>query len=190
MILSSQTKRGDNSEKARPLSTMTNILRKQTVKSSLGGLSPRQTRKMPFLFFRRFCFFSLLLCAFPAKAIYNLKTGREGLPPQTQSRHWLLTAEGCHSCDALLSALKSFCSGGKPPTSKIGFWITGRTRDGMRKKMKDFSSFMVFSGSPSEFYESYGIIGSPSLRTKEGKSIAGKEPIIHFLKKDSSFCAA
>ena len=145
---------------------------------------------MPFLFSRFFCFFSLLLCAFPAKAIYNLKTGREGLPPRPQSRHWLLTAEGCHSCDALLVTLKSFCSGKKPPSSRIGFWITGRTREGMRKKMEDFSSFVIFSGSPSEFYESYGMIGSPALRTKEGKSIAGKEPIIQFLKRDTSFCSA
>lgn len=145
---------------------------------------------MLFLVFRLLCFFSLLLGVLPAKAIYNLKTGHEGLPPQLQSRHWLLTAEGCHSCDALLSELKSFCAGGKPPVARIGFWITGRTREGMRKKMKDFSSFVIFSGSPSEFYESYGIMGSPTLRTKGGKSIAGKAPIIQFLKKDISFCSA
>lgn len=143
------------------------------------------------LFFRLFCCVVLLCCSSTTGAIYNLKTGLEKLPTNTTNRHWLLTAEGCHSCQQLLTELKGFCSGKPPSPLKIGFWVTGRTRDGMRQKMKDFLSFDIFSGSPSEFYESYGIIGSPSLKAKGGKKvIAGKAPIIEFLKKDSHFCSA
>ena len=61
----------------------------------------------------------------------------------------------------------------------------------MLKKIKGFNlGYEVFSGSPNEFYETYKIQGSPSLRIKgKAKSIAGKTPILKFLKKDSSFCS-
>lgn len=131
-----------------------------------------------------------LFFSFNAGAIYNLKTKTEKFPKKPLNKHWLLVAQGCHSCSELLTQLKSFCSGKKPSASKIGFFVTGSSPEAMLKKLKDFKAdYEIFSGSPNEFYETYKLMGSPSLRIKnKEKSVVGKGQILNFLKKDSSFC--
>lgn len=140
---------------------------------------------MRFLFFYGVCFFSL-----SSGAIYNLKTNTGAKPQNVEKKYWLLVAQGCHSCTEVLKQLEAFCSGKKPTPSKIGFFVTGNSTSTMLKKLEKFKSdYEIFSGSPNEFYESYQITGSPSLRIKnKNKSVSGKDKILKFLKKDSNFC--
>ena len=138
------------------------------------------------------CLFVLifLFFALSSNAIYNFKTNEEAVP-KINSKNWILVAQGCHSCSELLNSLKTFCSGKKPDSSKLGFFITGSSAPAMFKKLADFkASYEIFSGSPNEFYAAYQIMGSPSLRAKNNKIIVGKDKILKYLKKDSQFCSA
>ena len=139
--------------------------------------------------FRFFALFLFVLFSLPSGAIYNLKNNKEGLPKK--AKHWLLVAQGCHSCSELLTKLKTFCSGKKPSPSQIGFFATGPSPKALLKKLADFKAgYEIFSGSPNEFYETYKIMASPSLKIKgQAKSVMGKEPILKFLKKDTNFCS-
>ena len=144
-----------------------------------------------FFFSIRFFLLNLLLFfSFSSGAIYNLKTNKEGQPKKAEKKHWLLVAQGCHSCSEVLTELKQFCSGKKPSSSQIGFFVTGSSSEAMLKKLNNFKKdYEIFSGSPNEFYESYKIQGTPSLKIRgKEKSIAGKHQILKFLKKDSHFC--
>ena len=134
-------------------------------------------------------FFSSL---FSSGAIYNLKTNKEGQPKEAEKKYWLLVAQGCHSCSEVLKELTTFCAGKKPSASKIGFFATGRSPKALLKKLEAFKTgYEIFSGSPNEFYEAYKIQASPSLKIKgKKKAVAGKSPILKFLKKDSDFCSA
>ena len=139
-------------------------------------------------------FFALCFFCFSGSAIYNLETNKEAAP-LLSNKHWIFVAEGCHSCDELLSDLQSFCSGSKPPSQNLGFFISGQKRQKMLDKMKHYrSGYQIFSGSPSELYSSYGVQGSPSLLTtvqgksKKGKVISGKSGILNSLKADKGFC--
>lgn len=142
--------------------------------------------------FRFFPMSFFILFSFSGGAIYNLKTNKEGQPKEFEKKHWLLVAQGCHSCSEVLTELNQICSGKKPSPAQIGFFATGRSPEALLKKLKDFkASYEIFSGSPNEFYETYKIQGSPSLKIKgKKKTVAGKESIIKFLKKDSEFCSA
>ena len=136
------------------------------------------------------CFFSLLFFSFSSGAIYNLKKNTES-QPKTGTKNWILVAQGCHSCTELLTELKSFCKGKKPKPSQVGFFVTGSSSSAMLKKLENFKEdYEIFSGSPNEFYESYQLMGSPSLKTKSKKNILGKNKILSFLKKDSQFCSS
>ena len=119
-----------------------------------------------------------------------MKTNKE-TQPKIGEKNWILVAQGCHSCSELLSSLKTFCKGKQPKPSQIGFFITGASRTAMFKKLKDFKeNYEIFSGSPNEFYESYKLMGSPSLKAKNQKMVSGKEKILQYLKKDSQFCSS
>ncbi len=141
----------------------------------------------------RFIFFLLVPCffSFSSGAIYNLKSKKAGGPKKAEKKHWLLVAQGCHSCSETLADLTKLCSGKKPAPSQIGFFATGPNPKALLKKLKAFQAgYEIFSGSPNEFYEAYKIQGSPSLKIKGGKkSVMGKASILKFLKKDSAFCA-
>ena len=140
--------------------------------------------------FRLICFFSFLCFSFSSGAIYNLKTNKSA-QPKTGAKHWILVAQGCHSCSELLTELKTFCKGSKPKSSQLGFFVTGVSPSAMLKKLEDFKAdYEIFSGSPNEFYESYQIMGSPSLKAKNKKNILGKNKILKFLKKDFQFCSS
>ena len=144
------------------------------------------------MFFIRYIFLVSLFCfPFFGGAIYNLKTNKAGQPQKFEKKHWLLVSQGCHSCAELLLKLESICSGKKPSIDKIGFFTTGRSPEALLKKLESFKvGYEIFAGSPNEFYETYQILGSPSLKLKGGqKVVAGKDPILKFLKKDSSFCS-
>lgn len=134
----------------------------------------------------------LILCALfftPAYSIYNMKTKKEGTPQDVFGKYWLLVSQGCSSCDKVLGQLKTFCSGKKPNTEKIGFFVTGRSEKAMRDKLKDYTDFDIFSGSPGELYNAYGFQGSPSLLKKKKGSLAlGQKKIIQALKSDLQFC--
>ena len=156
-----------------------------------------------------FCFFGAL--CLQSAAVYNLKTNKEGAPDISKKR-WIFLAEGCHSCDELLSELRSFCSGKKPPASRLGFFVSGQDRQKMLGKLKHYPGHPAFSGSPGELYALYGVQGSPSLLSsglfsgggakkkgggekkpgagKKSRIIAGKTGILKFLKKDRGFCPA
>ena len=139
---------------------------------------------------RLICFLSFLCFTFSSSAIYNLKTNKE-VQPKIDSKNWILVAQGCHSCSELLNSLKIFCKGKKPSPSQVGFLITGSNTSSMFKKLKDFKeSYEIFSGSPNEFYESYQLMGSPSLKVKNKKIVMGKDKILQFLKKDTQFCSS
>ncbi len=142
-----------------------------------------------FRFLLVWCFFIL---PFPSEAIYNLKTKKEELPANAENKHWLLVSQGCHSCSEVLTELTKFCSGKKPSPSKIGFFATGQSIPAMQKKLKDFESgYQMFSGSPNEFYETYKLLATPSLKIKgKNKAVVGKDKILEFLKKDTHFCSA
>ena len=146
---------------------------------------------MFFFVFRSFLLGVFLLFSFFSGAIYNLKTNKGGLPETAESKHWLLVSQGCHSCSELLTELKEFCSGTKPSSSKIGFFAVGANTSALLKKLDDFKEdYEIFSGSPNEFYETYKLLGSPSLKIKNKKKIvSGKDKILTFLKKDSDFCS-
>ena len=138
----------------------------------------------------RFVFFMSFFCfSFSSSAIYNLKTNKEA-QPKIGGKHWILVAQGCHSCSELLKELKTFCKGKKPSSSQLGFLVTGSSSSAMLKKLQDFKKdYEIFSGSPNEFYESYKVMGSPSLKAKNNKVVLGKDSILRFLKKDSQFCS-
>lgn len=138
------------------------------------------------------CLSFLLFFSVPGFTIYNLKTNTGGLPKKAGGKHWLLVAQGCHSCMELLTELKTFCTGKKPSPSRIGFFATGSSPQALLKKLADFrAGYEVFSGSPNEFYETYNLMGSPSLKIKaQSKSVSGKNKILKFLKKDPDFCSA
>lgn len=144
-----------------------------------------------FMFFRFLLIGFFLLFSFSSLAIYNLKSNKEALPKTIGSKHWLLVAQGCHSCAELLTDLKTICSGKKPSSSRIGFFAIGSSPKALLNKLKDFNTgYEIFSGSANEFYETYKIMGSPSLKIKaKAKSVSGKDKILSFLKKDSSFCS-
>ena len=133
----------------------------------------------------------VLFFSVSSEAIYNIKTNTEGLPDKVENKHWLLVAQGCHSCSEVLMELKTFCSSRKPSPSQIGFFATGPSAKALLKKLEDFKAdYEIFSGSPNEFYETYKIMGSPSLKIKsKSKSVSGKNKILKFLKKDSHICA-
>ena len=134
--------------------------------------------------------FVLSFFSFSSVAIYNLKTNKE-TQPKVNGKNWILVAQGCHSCSELLTALTTFCKGKKPNPAQIGFFVTGSSLPAMFEKLKDFKeSYEIFSGSPNEFYESYKLMGSPSLRSKNEKIIVGKNSILQYLKKDSQFCSS
>ena len=139
----------------------------------------------------RFVFVLAGFCiVFSSSALYNFKTNEEAVP-KVNSKNWILVAQGCHSCSELLSSLKTFCSGKKPDSSKLGFFITGSSPPAMFKKLADFKkNYEIFSGSPNEFYAAYQLMGSPSLRAKNKKIIVGKDKILKYLKKDSQFCSS
>ena len=140
--------------------------------------------------FRFILFFSCLFVSFSPQAIYNLKTNKE-VQPKISGKNWILVAQGCHSCSELLSSLKTFCKGKKPKSSQLGFFVTGSSLPAMLKKLKDFQAdYEVFSGSPNEFYENYKLMGSPSLKAKNKKTLSGKDKILKFLKEDSQFCSS
>lgn len=147
---------------------------------------------MFFFLFRYLFVFPFLFFSFYSGAIYNLKTNKEGLPKKAENKHWLLVAQGCHSCSEVLTELKKFCSGKKPSSSKIGFFATGNSVPAMLKKLEDFKAdYEIFSGSPNEFYETYKLQASPGLKIKnKEKAVFGKNKILKFLKKDSDFCSA
>ena len=133
---------------------------------------------------------SFLFVSFSSQAIYDLKTNKEA-QPKTGGKNWILVAQGCHSCSELLSSLKTFCKGKKPSPSKLGFFVTGSSATAMFKKLKDFKEdYEIFSGSPNEFYESYKLMGTPSLKAENKKALVGKDKILQFLKKDSQFCSS
>lgn len=133
--------------------------------------------------------FSFLAASSAFAAIYDLKTHDKGEPKEAFSKYWLLVAEGCSSCDQVLDKLKTFCSGKKPSPSKISFFITGKNERKMLKKLKDYADYDIFSGSPDEFYTTYGFQGSPALLMKQkGKITSGKTGILTALKKDKQFC--
>ena len=135
-------------------------------------------------------FFFFLCFSFSSSAIYNMKTNKEE-KPKIGVKHWLLVAQGCHSCSELLNSLKTFCKGKKPSSSQLGFFVTGSSLQAMFKKLEDFKeSYEIFSGSPNEFYESYKLMGSPSLRAKDKKIVMGKDKILQYLKKDSQLCSS
>jgi len=136
-------------------------------------------------FFGLFCF---LFFSFQSFSIYNLKTNKGAQPKDVNKKYWLLVAQGCHSCSEVLKNLTTFCSGKKPSPSRVGFFATGSQPSRLLKKLDDFKAdYEIFSGSPNEFYETYNISGSPSLKAKN-KTILGKNKILKFLKKDSHFC--
>ena len=139
----------------------------------------------------RFILFMSFFCfSFPSSAIYNLKTNKEA-QPKIGAKHWILVAQGCHSCSELLKDLKTFCKGKKPSSAQVGFFVTGSSSSVMLKKLKDFKEdYEIFSGSPNEFYESYKVMGSPSLKAKNNKVVLGKGPVLQFLKKDDQFCSS
>ena len=138
-----------------------------------------------FLFISSFLFF-----AYSSSAVYNFKTNEEATP-NINSKNWILVAQGCHSCSELLNSLKTFCSGKKPKPSNLGFFVTGSSPSAMSKKLVDYkANYEIFSGSPNEFYQSYKIMGSPSLRAKNKKIIVGKDKILKYLKKDAQFCSS
>ena len=141
--------------------------------------------------FSFFLFLPILLFPFPGKAIYNLKSNKGGTPENIEAKHWLLVAQGCHSCLEVLSELTKICSNKKPSPSKIGFFATGSDPSALLKKLEDFKeSYEIFSGSPNEFYQTYNMMGSPSLKIKDKKKvIVGKKKLLDFLKKDSDFCS-
>ena len=126
-----------------------------------------------------------------SEAIFNLETKKEGLPANSESKYWLLVSQGCHSCSQVLTELKRFCSGKKPPSSNIGFFAIGSI-SAISKKLEDFKGdYEIFLGSTNEFHESYRLVGSPSLKIKnKRKAVVGKDKILKFLKKDSEFCSA
>ena len=165
----------------------------QAAKNALFRLLSRRKSALPGLA-AALCFFCL-----PAAGIYDLKTNKEQAP-DLSGRHWIFVAEGCHSCDRLLSDLGGFCAGKKPPAQKLGFFVSGQSRQNMLDKLKNYRSggYLVFSGSPGELYASYGVQGSPSLLLKspskaagkKRKIISGKAGILKSLRKDKGFCAA
>ena len=132
-----------------------------------------------------------LLFSFVSGAIYNLKTNKGGLPENAESKYWLLVSQGCHTCSELLTELKTICAGKRPSSSKIGFFAVGANTSVLLKKLEDFKEdYEIFSGSPNEFYETYKLLGSPSLKIKNTKkTVVGKEKILAFLRKDSDFCS-
>lgn len=141
-------------------------------------------------FIRVFTLSLLMFFSFSSLAIYNLKTSKEGRPESETNKHWLLVSEGCHSCSEVLTGLETFCSGNKPPISQIGFFVTGRTLAGMKKKLSAFKAdYEIFSGSPNEFYQAYQMQATPSLKIRaKNKSVSGSDKILTYLKKDDSFC--
>ena len=141
--------------------------------------------------FRSLFFGVFLVFSFFSGAIYNLKTNKGGLPEAADSKYWLLVSQGCHSCSELLTELGKFCSGKKPSSSKIGFFVIGANTSALLKKLEDFKEgYEIFSGSPNEFYETYKLLGSPSLKIKnKEKTVTGKDKILAFLKRDSDFCS-
>ena len=133
--------------------------------------------------------FSFLVTSSVSAAIYNLKTHDQNEPKEAFSKYWLLVAEGCSSCDQVLNELKTFCSGKKPSSDKISFFVTGRNEQKMLKKLKDYSEYDIFSGSPDELYTTYGFQGSPALLMKQkGKITSGKTGVLTVLRKDEQFC--
>ena len=137
------------------------------------------------LFLAVFFFF-----AWTSLAIYNPKTNTEE-KPKVNEKHWVLVAQGCHSCSELLTELTRFCSNQKPFTSKIGFFATGPSPSALLKKLKSFKNYDIFFGTPKEFYQAYRLQGSPSLLEKGNtkKILVGKDKILSFLKKDKAFCS-
>lgn len=141
------------------------------------------------MFFRLLMFAGVIFFSSYSLGIFNLKTKKEG-QPNFSGKHWVSVTEACHSCSELLIELKSFCNNKKPPNSRLGFLISGSTIQSMLEKLKDYKQdYEIFSGSPNEFYESYQIMASPSLKTSS-KVISGKTAILNFLKKDQSFCSS
>ena len=136
-----------------------------------------------------FFLFFVLFFPFSGKTIYNLKTSQENLP-DTKAKHWLLLSQSCHSCAELIVRLETFCAGKKPSPSQIGFWAIGSSPSALLKKLKSFKSdYEIFSGSPNEFYETYKVMGAPSLKIKgKAQSIRGKGPILKYLTKAPGFC--
>ena len=126
-----------------------------------------------------------------ASGIYNLKTKAKGAPEDPFGKYWLLVAEGCRSCDQVLSGIKTICSGKSPAPGKISFFVTGQSEKKMLKKLKDYAGYDVFSGSTADMFSSYGFQDAPALLAKEkGKIISGKSGILSTLKKDGKLCAA
>ena len=126
-----------------------------------------------------------------SSGIYNLKTKAKGAPADPFGKYYLLVAEGCRSCDQVLSGIKTICSGKKPEASKVGFFVTGQNEKKMLKKLKDYAGYDVFSGSTDDMFASYGFQGAPALLAKEkGKIISGKDGILNVLKKDGKLCDA
>lgn len=138
-----------------------------------------------------FLFLLFFLLPGYGEAIYNLKNNQGGEPKNVESKHWLLVAQGCHTCSEVLSELTKLCSNKKPSPSKIGFFATGSNPSALLKKLKDFEeSYEIFSGSPNEFYQAYNMMGTPGLKIKNKKKVIfGKKKILDFLKKDSDFCS-
>ena len=132
-----------------------------------------------------FCF------SFNSLSIYDLKTNTGGLPKHVEAKHWILVSQACQPCAELLEALKSFCAGKKPAPARLGFFATGPNPKELLKKLKDFKTdYEIFSGSANEFYQTYQILGAPSLKIKaKNKNITGKNQILKFLKTDSQFCS-
>lgn len=141
---------------------------------------------------RSFILFFFLFFTFPGFTIYNLKTNTGGLPKKADQKHWLLVSQGCHSCSKVLTKLKTFCSGKKPSPSRIGFFAIGNSSTALLKKLDEFkTNYEIFSGSQNEFYETYKLMGTPSLKTKaSANTILGNKKILKFLKKDPTFCSA
>lgn len=122
-------------------------------------------------------------------AIHNLKTHDKEAPKDAFGKYWLLVAEGCSSCDQVLDELKTFCSGKKPSSDKISFFVTGKNEQKMLKKLKDYANYDIFSGSPDELYTAYGFQGAPALLMKQkAKITSGKTGILNNLRKDKQFC--
>ena len=153
-----------------------------------------KTKEVAMFFFSiRFLFLNLFLFfSFSSGAIYNLKTNTGGLPKEAEKKHWLLVSQGCHSCSEVLTELKKFCSDKKPSPSKIGFFAIGKSSEALLKKLEDFKAdYEIFSGSSNEFYQTYQLLASPSLKIKaKEKTVVGKSKILEVLKKDSDFCSA
>lgn len=137
--------------------------------------------------------FVVLFCFYPAfsQAIYNMKNNQSIDSKSVSKKYWILLDQSCAVCDAVMLELETICASGKKPSSKnLGFFVVAVNKDVVSKKLKSFKSgYDVYLGSSSQFYEAYGLQGSPSLLLKGSqKSIIGKTKIIKKLKKDTNFC--